>query len=640
MTFSALYFYKPKIKKEMSESIKSDVQPQELNIASTPDEAVNAATTEFTEQNSINEETPQVPTEDATSETEVAKPTSRQEIIERLQAIAESDDALNSKAETEALKVQFYRMRTAEIEAALKEHVAQGGEETLFIPQPDELEEAFKQSLSIIKAKRNAWLEAQEKEMLENYGKKMQLLEQLQALVEKAAQGTPEVNEFRALQAAWKEIKNVPQSQVAALWKQYQLLGEQFYDVLKINSEFREYDFKKNLEIKTMLCTQAEALAQETDVIAAFRQLQQLHNEYRETGPVAPDLREEVWTRFKEASTIVNRRHQEHFEAKKAKEQENLDKKTAICEQIEQMDFAALTTYQAWNNATQQILDLQAAWKEIGFAPQKMNLKIFERFRAACDHFFVQKSEFFKEAKSTLAKNLERKKELCEQAEALKDSEDWKATADKLTKLQKEWKEIGAVAQKHSEALWKRFVSACDYFFERRNAATSSQRNVEQENLKLKREIIEKIKGIDTTLPAPEQTKQLQALTQEWNSIGFVPFKEKDKLYKEYREATNALYEKLHASANERKLANFRNNMGKGGNSLQREHEHLIRQYEAMKNEIATYENNIGFLSVSNKKGASLVDVMRQKVEKLKQDAKVILEKIHLIEDEIEKEAK
>lgn len=638
--FLLCIFYKPKTKKRMSESIKSDVQPQELNITSTPDEAVNAATTEFTEQNSINEETPQMPTENAASETEVAKPASRQEIIERLQAIAESDDALNSKAETEALKVQFYRMRTAEIEAALKEHVAQGGEEALFIPQPDELEEAFKQSLSIIKAKRNAWLEAQEKEMQENLAKKQQLLEQLQALVEKAAQGTPEVNEFRALQAAWKEIKNVPQSEVAALWKQYQLLGEQFYDVLKINHEFREYDFKKNLEIKTMLCQQAEALAQESDVIAAFRQLQQLHNEFREAGPVAPDLREEVWNRFKAASTVINRRHQEHFEAKKEKEQENLDKKTTICEQIEQMDYAALTTYQAWNTATQQVLDLQAAWKEIGFAPQKMNIKIFERFRAACDHFFVQKSEFFKEAKSTLAKNLERKKALCEQAEALKDSEEWKATAEKLAKLQKEWKETGAVAQKYSEALWKRFVSACDYFFERRNAATSSQRSTEQENLKLKRAVIEKIKAIDPTLPAGEQTKQLQALAQEWNSIGFVPFREKDKLYKEYREATNALYDRLHTSANERKLANFRSNIGKNGNSLQRERDHLIRQYEAMKSEIATYENNLGFLSASNKKGASLVDVMRQKVEKLKQDAQVILEKIHLIEDEMEKEAK
>jgi hypothetical protein len=389
-----------------------------------------------------------------------------------------------------------------------------------------------------------------------------------------------------------------------------------------------------------MLCAQAEALENEEDVISAFRQLQQLHNEFRETGPVAPELREEIWTRFKAASTIVNRRHQEHFEAKKEQEQENLDKKSAICEEIEKMDLSTLTTYQAWNSATEKVLEYQAKWKEIGFAPQKMNLKIFTRFRAACDNFFVQKSEFFKETKNSLAKNLERKKELCEQAEQLKDSEDWKATADKLTKLQKEWKEIGPVAQKHSEALWKRFVTACDSFFERRNAATSSQRSVEQENLKLKRAVIEKINAIDTTLPAGEQTKQLAALTQEWNSIGFVPFKEKDKLHKEYKQATNAIYEKLHVSANERKLANFRNNMGKGGNSLQREREHLIRQYEAMKSEIATYENNLGFLSVSNKKGASLVDVMRQKVEKLKLDAKVILDKIHLVEDEIEKEAK
>lgn len=624
----------------MSESIKSNVQPEELNIASTPEEAVNAATTELTEQNSIEEETPQVPTEDAVPESEVAKPASRQEIIERLQAIAESDDALNNRSEVEALKVHFYRMRTAEIEAALKEHIAQGGEEALFVPQPDELEEQFKQSLNVIKAKRNAWLAAQEEEMKANYEKKMQLLEQLQALVDKAAQDTPEVNEFRTLQTAWKEIKNIPQDKVTPLWKQYQLLCEQFYDVVKINSEFREYDFKKNLETKTMLCVQAEALAGEADVIAAFRQLQQLHNEFRETGPVAPDLREEVWTRFKAASTIVNRRHQEHFEAKKEKEVENLNRKTAICEEIEQMDFAALTTYQAWNSATQQVLDLQAKWKEIGFAPQKMNLKIFERFRAACDNFFVQKSEFFKEAKSTLAKNLERKKELCEQAEQLKESEDWKATADKLTKLQKEWKEVGPVAQKHSEALWKRFVSACDYFFERRNAATSSQRSVELENLKLKREVIEKLKAIDTTEASAEQTKQVSALTQEWNSIGFVPFKEKDKLYKEYKQALNEVYEKLHINANERKLANFRSNIGKGGGSLQRERDHLIRQYEAMKNEIATYENNLGFLSVSNKKGASLVDTMKQKVEKLKLDAKVILDKIHLVEDEIEKEAK
>ena len=362
-----------------------------------------------------------------------------------------------------------------------------------------------------------------------------------------------------------------------------------------------------------------------------------MHNDFREAGPVAPELREEVWGRFKAASTTVNRRHQEYFEAKKQKEQDNLDKKVAICEEIEGMDFKALAGYQAWNDATQRVLDLQTQWKEIGFAPQKMNLKVFERFRAACDEFFKQKSEFFKEAKNALANNLERKKALCELAEQLKDSEDWKATTEKLTKLQKEWKEVGPVAQKHSEALWKRFVTACDAFFEKRNAATSSQRSIEQENLKKKREVIEKIKAIDSALPGDEQTKQLALLAQEWNAIGFVPFKEKDNVYKEYKQATNALYEALHVHANERKLANFRNNIAKGGNSLQREREHLIRQYEAMKNEIATYENNIGFLSVSNKKGASLVDVMKQKVDKLKKDAQVVLEKIHLVEDEIEK---
>lgn len=618
-----------------------DVLPNEQNIVNTPEQADNAATTELSHEQPVEETVVETPAAaEGESDNADSRPADRQEIIERLKAIAESDDVLNCKAETESLKVQFYRMRTAEIEAAQQEFVAQGGEVSLFVPTADELEEPFKEAMAQIKAKRNAWIAAQEQEMKANLAKKEALLEKLQTLVEKASQGTPEVNEFKALQTEWKDIKNVPQENVTSLWKKYQLLVEQFYDVLKINHEFREYDFKKNLEIKTRLCESAEALENEEDVINAFRQLQQLHNEFRETGPVSPELREEIWTRFKTASTIVNRRHQEHFEAKKELEKDNLDKKAAICEQIEAINNSTLTSYQAWNNATEQILQLQAQWKEIGFAPQKMNLKIFERFRAACDEFFKQKSEFFKEAKNALTNNLERKKALCELAEQLMESEEWKATADKLTKIQKEWKEIGPVPQKHSEALWKRFVTACDTFFERRNAANSSQRSVEQENLKQKREVIEALKGIDTTMPADEQTKQISALTAKWNAIGFVPFKEKDKVYKEYKQVLNTLYEKLHLDANERRLNNFRNNIGKGGNSLQRERDHLIRQYEALKNEIATYENNIGFLSVSNKKGASLVDVMRQKVDKLKQDAQVILQKIHLVEEEIEKEQK
>ena len=623
----------------MSETLKPDAMPEEQNIANTLEQADHASMTELSNEQPAPETEIEIPAaQEEESDNTDSRPASRQEIIERLKAIAESDDALNCKAEIEGLKVLFYRMRTSELEAAHKEFIVQGGEEALFIPKEDELDAPFKETMNLIKAKRNAWIAAQEEEMKNNLAKKEALLKQLQELVDKSGQGTPEVNEFKALQAQWKEIKNVPQENVTSLWKQYQLLVEQFYDVLKINHEFREYDFKKNLEIKLRICEAAEALEKEEDVINAFRQLQQLHNEFRETGPVAPELREEIWTRFKTASTSINRRHQEHFEAKKELEKENLDKKSAICEQVENIDYTVLTTYQAWNNATQQILDLQTQWKSIGFAPQKMNLRIFERFRAACDEFFRQKSEFFKEAKNALARNLERKKALCEEAEQLKESEDWKSTADRLTKMQKEWKEIGPVPQKQSEAVWKRFVTACDAFFERRNAATSSQRTEEQNNLAQKREVIEALKAIDTTLPADEQTKLISELTAKWNSIGFVPFKEKDRIYKEYKEILNALYEKLHLDANERKLAKFRSNMNKGGaGSLQRERDHLIRQYETLKNEIATYENNIGFLSVSNKKGASLVDVMRQKVEKLKQDAEVILKKIRLVEDEIEK---
>ncbi len=615
----------------MSETIKANVQLDEQSITTSPEQAVNAA---MPEQVTEQDNTTETAVEESVAEN---RPATRQEILERIKAIAEEGDILTCKAEIEGLKVQFYRLRTAEIDAARKEFVANGGEENVFIPEADALEEPFKEAMNVIKAKRNAWLKAQEEEQQANYQTKLTLLTQLQELVEKAGQGSPDAAAFKALQARWKEIKNIPQDKVADLWKQYQLLGEQFYDVLKINHEFREYDFKKNLETKTRICETAEALTTADDVIGAFRQLQQLHNEFRETGPVAQELREEIWSRFKAASTIINRRHQEHFEGKKEQERVNLEKKTSLCEQIENIDYSALTGYQAWNDMTQTIIDLQAAWKEVGFAPQKMNIKIFERFRAACDTFFKRKSDYYKEVKSNLAANLERKKQLCEAAEALKDSEEWKETADKLAKLQKEWKEVGPVAQKYSESVWKRFVAACDEFFEKRNAATSSQRKTEQENLKQKRAIIENINAINPEASESEQTKQLNELIQQWNNAGHVPFKEKDKIYKEYKQAINALYERLHISANERKLSDFRNNISKGGNSLQRERERLIRQYENMKAELATYENNLGFLSTSNKKGQSLVDVMRQKMEKLKGDAQVVLQKIHLIEEEMEK---
>ena len=378
-------------------------------------------------------------------------------------------------------------------------------------------------------------------------------------------------------------------------------------------------------------------MIEESDIVSASRQLQQLHTEFRDAGPVSPEIREEIWNRFKTASTTINKRHQAHFEEKKDREKVNLEKKTAICEAIEQIEFDTLTTYQAWNEKTQEVLDLQAKWKEIGFAPQKMNLKIFERMRAACDEFFKRKSEFFKSVKASLADNLEKKRQLCETAEQLKESEEWKETADKLSALQKEWKSIGAIPQKYSDALWKRFVGACDYFFERRNKATSSQRSVELENLKLKREIVSKLQALCTESAPEKQEAQLSAIIKEWNKVGHVPFRDKDKLYKEYKQAVDAIYEKLHINANERKLSEFRNNIAKGGDNLGRERDRLIRQHEAMKLEIKTYENNLGFLSASNKKGASLVDVMHQKVEKLKADAEIILKKIRLIEEQMEK---
>ncbi len=623
----------------MSETNKQNIQPEELNIACAPEQAINATMSESAEQINAEMQPVQEPTDEITESNEKGcRLMTRQEIIDRLAEIAESDNVLNCKGEIEGLKVQFYKLRTAEIDTARKNFIAEGGEENVFIPEPDELEEPFKAAMNNIKEKRNEWLKAQEEEMQNNYAAKLDILKEIQSLTEKAAQEAPDVNEFRALQSRWKEIKNVPQDKVTQLWKEYQLHVEQFYDVLKLNHEFREYDFKKNLEIKTRLCEVAEALADEEDVIAAFHSLQQLHNEFREAGPVAPELREEIWTRFKNASTVVNRRHQEHFENKKMREQENLDKKSELCVEIESIDYSTLTTYQDWNDATQKILDIQARWKEIGFAPQKMNLKIFERFRGACDEFFKQKSSFYKNVKSAQAKNLERKRTLCEAAEALKDSEDWKGTADKLAKLQKEWKEIGTVPHKHSEILWKRFVGACDEFFERRNKATSSQRSIELENLSKKREIIEKIKAIDETLAENEQIKQINALSAEWNAIGYVPFKDKDKIYKEYKGEINAIYERLHINSNKRRMADFRNNIATAGNNLSRERERLIRQYENLKAEISTYENNLGFLSTSNKKGQSLVDVMHQKMDKLKKEAEVILSKIHLIEEEMEKQ--
>lgn len=572
--------------------------------------------------------------EEAEATTYVMRDT-REEVIARLKEIAEAGD-VSDKAELDALKLNFYKLHRAANDAAFAAWVEAGNDAEAFVPERNTLEDEYKEAMGIIKQKRNALLEQQEAEREENLQKKLAIIERLKAICEGVID-TNAYNEVKQIQQEWKEIKNIPAGKVNEVWKSYQLYMEKFYDLLKLNNEFREYDFKKNLEIKTRLCEEAEKLAEETDVVSAFHQLQKLHQEYRETGPVAKDLREELWVRFKNASTEVNKRHQSHFEAIKEAEQNNLDQKTVICEIVEGMDLDQLTGFAQWEEKTKEVLALQAKWKTIGYAPQKMNVKIFERFRQACDNFFTRKAEYFKQYKENMAENLEKKIALCEQAEALKESTDWKETADKLTKLQKEWKTIGAVPHKQSDVVWKRFIAACDYFFEQKGKATSSQRSVEVENLAKKKDIIARLTAFNTDEVVDGAEREVRALMQEWNKVGHVPFKEKDKIYKEYRAVVDALFDKFNITASQKNLNKFRSNLNNGGgNSLAREREKLMRSYEMKKNEIQTYENNIGFLTSSSKKGNSLVAEMNRKIEKLKADLQLIVDKIKVIDEQEE----
>lgn len=587
-------------------------------------------------------------TETPAEETIVEKPTenasklsSKEEVLLRLKEVAQDAENAN-KQELDGLKQTFYKIHNAEIEAAKKTFVENGGAEEEFIAQPSGVEEEFKSLMAAIKEKRSALAAEIEKQKEENLQVKLSIIEELKELVESPDDANKSYNEFKKLQQQWNEVKLVPQAKVNELWKNYQLHVEKFYDILKLNNEFREYDFKKNLEIKTHLCEAAEKLADEQDVVSAFHQLQKLHQEFRDTGPVAKELRDEIWNRFKAASTAVNRRHQQHFEALKETEQHNLDQKTVICEIVEAIEFDQLKTFAAWETKTQEVIALQNKWKTIGFAPQKMNMKIFERFRKACDEFFKKKGEFFKLLKEGMNANLEKKKALCEKAESLKDSTEWKETAEILTKLQKEWKTIGPVSKKYSDAVWKRFITACDYFFEQKGKATSSQRSVEQENLEKKKAIIARLTAIDETTDADEASKEVRELMKEWNGIGHVPFKEKDRLYKQYHGLIDQLFDRFNISASNKKLSNFKSSIGNiqsgGSQSLYREREKLVRTYENMKNELQTYENNLGFLTTSSKKGNSLLTEINRKVEKLKSDLELVLQKIKVIDESIKEE--
>ena len=560
----------------------------------------------------------------------------KQEVLQRMKEIAQGSDT-PAKTEVDLLKTVFYKLHFAEREAAQREYLEAGGDPDKYQVMPDEDEEAFKQEMSIIKEKRQKAFLEQEQEKQENLEKKLAIIEKIKAMATSPEEAGKSYSYFKALQQEWKEIKTVPADKANELWRNYQLYVEQFYDLLKLNIEAREYDFKKNLEIKTRLCEAAEKLADEPDVISAFHQLQELHQQYREAGPVAKDLREQVWARFKEASTVINKRHQQHFEQLRAKEEENLQRKTELCEKVEAIAAEEKKGSADWEKQTKQIIELQQEWKTIGFAPQKMNVKIFERFRAACDDFFSRKGEFFKDLKSKFAENAEKKRALVEQAQALKDSTEWKKTSDKLIALQKEWKTIGMVPKKLGDQLWNDFLGACNHFFEARNAANAGTRNEEKDNLEKKRSIIAKLKEL-----AEEKTEDIQEkvheLVEEYNKTGHVPFKEKDKLYKEYHEITDKLYKEFHISAARRRLDSFKSNLKsmaeRGATALDSERSRLMRRYEQLRQEINTYENNLGFLNASSKKGNSLIDEMNRKVEKLKDDLKLTRDKIKAIDAE------
>ena len=602
-------------------------------------------TPENTAEEVVTNETPdaEVKTDEVAAGEETVATTgklSKEEILEKLTGLvgAAADATRN---EVEALKQAYYKIHRSEVDELKKAFLTAGGEEKDFVAPEDETESKLKELLNVYKEKRAAILAEEERVKAANYALKLQLIDQLKALTESQEDFNKLYNDFKDIQQRWKEVKAVPQEHVSELWKNYQIYSEKFYDIIKINNQFRDYDFKKNLEMKTALCETVEKLQTEPDVISAFHQLQKLHQQWREIGPVAKELREDLWSRFKAASTIINKRHQEHFEGLKAKEQENLEAKTAICEQIENIDFPALKSFKDWEEKNKEVIALQDKWKTIGFAPKKSNVKIFERFRAACDVYFNRKSEFYKKIKDEMEKNLELKKVLCEKAEALKDSTDWKSTTEKMIALQKEWKTIGSVARKHSDAVWKRFISACDYFFEQKNKNASSQKSVEQTNLAAKKALIEKINTIDEAAH-DEALAALKGYMTEWNAIGHVPFKEKDKIYKEYHEAVDKQFDRLKVDQNDRKMQTFRNSLSdmsngeRGKGKLYGEREKLMRMYERMKNELQTYENNIGFLSISSKGGGGLLKEMERKIDKLIDEMALIIKKIDAIDEILE----
>lgn len=631
---------------EPQDILSSEDSVQRKNMSNTADN--NVVTDSEMNAVSSSVDSPEVVCEAAPSDSEVVRADSvsgiysREQIIERIKALLEMP-VEEVKDEIDALKQLYYKQRKNEIEEAHRKYDEKtDGEKGEFQIPFDSLEDTLKGLLNVFKEKKAAYIEAIEKEKEENLARKHAILDEIKGYLQDPDNIGKYYNDFKERQQAFKEIVNVPASAVSELWKNFQTYSENFYDLLKIHKELRDYDFKKNLEQKISLCEQAEALAENTDILDAFKTLQSLHEEWRGIGPVAKEMREEIWNRFKEASTVINKRHQQYFETIKATEQANEQSKIALCEEIEAIDLFSLQSFSAWDEMTKKVLDMQERWKAVGFASRKVNAQLFERFRKSCDLFFSRKADYYKSVKDTMSVNLEKKRALCEQAEALKESTDWRAVSDKLTQLQKEWRTIGAVPRKYSDTVWKRFTEACDYFFERKKQEFASKRSEEQDNLSAKQAVIEKLNAIDETLDKNEGLVQVRALMAEWAAIGHVPFKEKDKLRKQYQTALDSHFKRWNMKETRNRLDAFSNTVeelassDQAQNKLYRERERLMRAYEGLKNNLQTYQNNMGFLNVSSKSGNKMIEDLERKIEKLKDDMQLIAQKIGLIDEKLQ----
>lgn len=564
----------------------------------------------------------------------------KEEILNLLKDSLTNAD-IPSRAYVDSLKQAFYKLKSTENEAAKQKFIEEGGDPSEYVQTPDPAEEEIKNLLNEIKEKKAKSIAEEEKVKEENFSKKSAIIDAIKELTDSSDDFGKLYKEFKELQIKWNDIKIVPEGKAKELWRSYQIYTEKFYDLIKINNELRDYDFKKNLELKNVISDSVEKLDEETDVISAFHQLQNFHQQWRDIGPVAKELREEIWNRFKEASTKINKKYQDHFIQLKEKEEQNLEEKTAICQEIKDIDYSVLQSAKEWDDKTKAIISLQEKWKTIGFVPRKVNTQIFEEFRSLCDVFFEKKAAFFKTIKEGMDANLEKKRKLTEKVNELKESTNWKETADELINIQKEWKKIGPIPRKYSESLWKEFIGACDYFFEQRSKVLDTQKEEETVNLAAKKEVIEKIKALDINSDPKELLAQLKAHMNEWNAIGFVPFKEKDKIYKEYQGALDVYFEQLKINKAEYRLQSFKNTVDdisktdKSKPKLLRERDKLIHQYNKVKSDLQTYENNMGFLSLS-KGASSLLKDMNHRIEDLKNEMELILKKIEAIDSNLE----